>query len=450
MPRIIRHQTLAQRLKAYLNPLDILLWISEELESSDWEQWGKEWAIPIGVGLNIVMLIARANARKGGRNTDDDVFGDTSNGSGWFSWLAAFIVHFLTLLSFLNAAYTFYRQRHYRLFEASVDAPPSTPSVHRVRVDSSPLSSSPLRFFSELMNNNAAQARAHPDAKRDVWELSVWDPNPLSLRLFCLFSPGHTLVYWLFLPYSPQDPRPSTTIATTIVLSALLSAQLMLLQSSFSQQSKDISIVNKEVLNEYDTKFVHPRTQPQVRDVGTQFTTLRRSSHGTPGTENEHNTVDTYTPTVIINRGFHTHPNPNFVNHVDPGGLQKEYTPSRALASNTSFPIQTPTHLRDMSSPIRPQTAIRQPHFRGTGGTGGGDGGSLGVYSHANSPLKKSTTAQFGASRKEGERSVSPAKRQGSPLKRSNVPGVMNGVPLAQRFGHLREPGGARNERGRF
>ena len=87
MPRIIRHQTLAQRLKAYLNPLDILLWISEELESSDWEQWGKEWAIPIGVGLNIVMLIARANARKGGRNTDDDVFGDTSNGSGWFSWL---------------------------------------------------------------------------------------------------------------------------------------------------------------------------------------------------------------------------------------------------------------------------------------------------------------------------------------------------------------------------
>jgi hypothetical protein len=181
------------------------------------------------------------------------------------------VVHFLSLLSFLNAFYTFYRHRHYRLFESDVDDIPSTPSAHRVRVDSSPVSSSPLRFLSNIIAGESSEARSHPDATRDVWEIAVWDPTPLSLRMFCLLSPGHVLVYWLLLPAALSDPRPSVTVLTTIVLGCVLSAQLYLLQSNFSQQSKDSSIIHKEVMNEYDTKFVHPRTQPLMRDVGTQF-----------------------------------------------------------------------------------------------------------------------------------------------------------------------------------
>ncbi|SLM40791.1 Protein of unknown function DUF2418 [Lasallia pustulata] len=289
-PRLIRRQPLADRIKAYLNPLDFLLWLSEELDSSDWDRWQKEWATPIGIGLNVIFMLARANSGAGGRRKGDDVFGEDIGGSGWFSWFAAFIVHLLSLLSFLNAAYTFYRKRHYRLFEQSVDAPPSTPSAHRVRVDSSPLSSSPLRFLQHMIASTAAEARAHPDAARDVWEIAVWDPTPLCLRMFCLFSPGHILVYFLFLPTAPQDPRPSITVVTTIVLAALLSTQLLLLQSSFSQQSKDTSVIQKEVLHEYDTKYVHPRTQPLVRDVGTQYSTPSPSPSNPPHHDPETNT----------------------------------------------------------------------------------------------------------------------------------------------------------------
>src|ERR1700722_2839789 len=137
-----------------------------------------------------------------------------------------FIVHSLTLISLSNAFYTFYRRRHYRLFEQSIDAPPSTPSAHRVRVDSSPISSSPLRFLSSIIASTNAESRAHPDATRDVWELAVWDPSPLCLQLFCLFSPGHVLVYWLFLPVASLDPRPSVTVVITMILAALLSVQL--------------------------------------------------------------------------------------------------------------------------------------------------------------------------------------------------------------------------------
>ncbi|RQM07923.1 hypothetical protein DH86_00000801, partial [Scytalidium sp. 3C] len=152
------------RLKAYFNPLDFWLWLSEEFETSDWES---NQATPLALGLHFVLLIARANS--GGsskRNRADDVFGDGPTGTGWFSHLAAMISYMLAGLSILNAVYTFRRKRHYRLFESSVDAPQQTPSAHRVRVDSSPVSSSPLRFLSGILGDTSAESRAHPDPTR--------------------------------------------------------------------------------------------------------------------------------------------------------------------------------------------------------------------------------------------------------------------------------------------
>ncbi|MCJ1452164.1 hypothetical protein MMC28_002506 [Mycoblastus sanguinarius] len=342
----------------------------------------------------------------------------------------------------MNAAYTFYRQRHYRLFESSVNAPPSTSSAHRVRVDSSPLASSPLRFLSNILVGDNAEARSHPNATRDVWEIAVWDPTPISLRMFCLFSPGHILVYWLFLPTTVSDPRPSTPIMTTIVLAGLLSAQLLLLQSNFSQQSKDASVIHKEVMNEYDTKYVHPRTQPLMRDVGTQCSSSGASADGLDQIEDENHFVDVYTPTFIINKGFRTRPNPNYVKYVDPEGSGSGTTPSTGVSWSLAPTFQTPAHLRDASSPIRSQTAIRQPQFKAAGT---GDGGNLGVFSHANSPLRKSASTNFTGQQGARERSTSPIKRPGSPLKRSSLVPLPNG----QQWSHL--PGfPTRKERARF
>ena len=330
----------------------------------------------------------------------------------------------------MNAAYTFYRRRHYRLFETSVQTVPSTPSAHRVRVDSSPLSSSPLRFLSSMLAADTAESRAHPDATKDVWELAVWDPTPLSLRMFCMFSPGHVLVYWLFLPTAIVDPRPSTTVVTTIALAALLSAQLLVLQTSFSQQSKDTSVIHKEVLNEYDTKFVHPRTQPLMRDVGTQHSSPSTSRSNSSAYENPSNSVETYTPAVVVNRGFRTRPNPNYIRHVDPEGHSERQAHSRGVSTTIAPACQTPAPLRDVTSPIRPRTAIRQPQFRTSMEPKVGDGGSLGVYTHTHSPLRKAASTNF------KERSSSPVKREGSPLKRVSLPGVPNGRIFSQTGNH--------------
>jgi hypothetical protein len=307
-----------------------------------------------------------------------------------------------------------------------------------VRVDSSPVSSSPLRFLSNIIGTDSAQSRAHPDAARDVWEVAVWDPVPVSLELFCTFSPGHVLIYYLFLPTTVADPRPSVTIVKAIFLAILLSVQLFLLQICFSQQSKDSAYISKEVLHEYDTKYVRPRTQPLYRDVGTQFS--EQASY-TPARDNRFNGVNTYTPMVVINRGFKANPNPNYSQHTDPDGS------SDNLRQRPNQAFFTPAQGRPFATPAKPLTAIRQPNFRPT--PQAGDGGSLGVYSHAASPLRKSASTNFrGQLNGEGRDrvSVSPEKRIGSPDKRLSMPS--SGL-AAQRLKDLRGDR-HRRESGRF
>lgn len=85
MPKYVRRQPLSERIAAYLNPYDFLLWLSEEIESRGYDQLEKEWALPLGLLCNIVFLIARANTATRS-SSYDDVFGETSSFS-WRAWL---------------------------------------------------------------------------------------------------------------------------------------------------------------------------------------------------------------------------------------------------------------------------------------------------------------------------------------------------------------------------
>lgn len=338
---------------------------------------------------------------------------------------ATFTVHFLTLFSVLNASYTLLRRRYYRLFEKSVDEVPGTPSAKRVRVDTSTDLSPP----------------------RDVWELAVWDPLPICLRLFCYFSPGHVLIYWLFLPTLASDSRPSITIVKTILLIVLVTVQLSLIQFCYSTQIKDSAYISKEVLSEYDKKYVRPRSQPLYRDVGTQFS--EKASYSTSH-EDQYNKVETYSPVFIINRGFKTNANPYYSQYTNRDGVT-DTTNLRQPEATPDF--RSPTKNSDLGgSALRPLGAIRQPNFRPT--SSGGEGGSLGVYSHAASPLRKSASTNFQVRGQDGglrDRSnFSPGKRSVSPDKRMSVPAAgINTLAASQRWGHLK-PDRQRRESGRF
>lgn len=395
--RMVRRQPLSDKIKAWLNPFDFLLWLSEEIETRDWDS--KHVGTQLGLTANFLFLIARANSGRSSKS--DDVFGET-NGSGWGSFFIYPLVWFLVCASAFNAFYTLTRSRQYRLFETNVEkAGPSTPSAHRVRVDSSPASSSPLRFLTDILASDSAESRAHPDKTRDVWEISVWDPLPVSLYFLVYFSPVHVVVYMLFLPLVPLDPRPSVTVFNCLLLQVITSAQLYLLESRYSQQSKDTSIIQREVLHEYDTKFVHPRLHPVVREVATQVTI------GEQGLEQE--IFEVGTPTTLLRRGFQTHPNQNYAKYYDPdyNGPPKA---SNAMNPSLFTPATKPRYTDSFTSSRNLQSpAIRQSlpptsnssystgvsTQQGNPGSAGGAtnfGGSMGVYTHSLSPLKKATS----------------------------------------------------------
>ena len=81
--RLVRRRPLRERIAAMLNPMDFLLWISEELETREWDS--KAVGTQLGLVLSFMFLLARANAAPS--EDVDDVFGEVDK----ITW-RAFIV----------------------------------------------------------------------------------------------------------------------------------------------------------------------------------------------------------------------------------------------------------------------------------------------------------------------------------------------------------------------
>ncbi|KAI9897012.1 hypothetical protein N3K66_008034 [Trichothecium roseum] len=384
MPRLVRQQTASQRLKAKFNIQDWWLWLSEEIETRDLdEQFG---GTPIGLALNFIFLIAQANA--GSLSSSNDLF-DTGSNSGWASWLASLVVWSLTLLSLTITFFTTTHNRKYRLHGANVEAKPATPNAHRVKSQSE-MNTSPMRYLASL-GSDSADSRAHPNKKTDVWELSVWDPSPLNLRMFCFFSPGHIIVYKLFFPLASLDHHPSVTVFSVIVIQALLSVQMLFLSTRFTQLVKDRAIVQSETMREYDAKFVHPRIHPVVREVSTQTADPKRHVQ---------EEILMGTPTTLIRRSIYSQPRTPDTHNTPTtkGGVlnPQMFTPSNPPRKSEAFASSI------QSRPSIPPSASRQSvpltytsSTTSTAGLGNTLGhhsdfnGNMSVHNHNKSPLKK-------------------------------------------------------------
>ena len=258
-------------------------------------------------------------------------------------------------LSVVNAFFVYTRKRHYRLFEANIDQRPDTQSANRVRVQSSPSTNSHLRLINDLVHLDSAESRAHPDSTRDVWELAVWDPRPASLALLSFFSPLHVLIYLFELPLDPLEPRPSVAVFKCLVLQVSLSMVMRLMQARNDQRQRDNAIIQKEVLHEYNTKFVQPRLHPVVRDMGTQVTMDQGVDSATTAADTlVDEAVETGTPTTMIQRGFQTHPNANYLKHIDPDFASR----------GSSSSLSTSASLSRLTSRLSGRTAAATPVHR--------------------------------------------------------------------------------------
>jgi len=85
MPRLVRRTPLSERIWAAINPLDFLLWLSEEIETRELDS--KAIGTQVGLTFNFVFLLAIASSGKSSKAVDD-VFGDAPS-SGWLSFLVS-------------------------------------------------------------------------------------------------------------------------------------------------------------------------------------------------------------------------------------------------------------------------------------------------------------------------------------------------------------------------
>ena len=153
--------------------------------------------------------------------------------------------------------------------------------------------------------------------------------------------------------------------------------------------------------------------------------------------------MTTFQPTHVINRGYRTNPNPNYVDQAD----QEVVAQNSYMRPSASTPdVRSTSYRSDFSSPLKPQTTIKQPVFRPTAG-----GGSLGVFSHAASPLRKSASTNFTPARTQPYDNTNGSRTIQSPEKRRSTPGggLQSTNVAAQRWGHLK-PDKTRRETGHF
>lgn len=86
MPRLVRRRPLMERITSAVNPWDFFLWVSEEIETRDIRS--KSLGTQLGLALNFIFLLARANGAYS-TGSADDVFNDHDG----ISWLAYFVSH---------------------------------------------------------------------------------------------------------------------------------------------------------------------------------------------------------------------------------------------------------------------------------------------------------------------------------------------------------------------
>lgn len=350
---------------------DHLLRLATDYEAYDWDNWQNTWGSPIGIVLNIFCMISRGQAEKFRRSTAvDDVFQRGTGGVGssafigglsYLLWLSSWI---LAAFSIGNAIYCFTRKKSYRLFESNIEIEPATPSARRVRVDSSP-TTTPLNVLgriTEPFRFGDASDRVYPDEHKDVWQVEVWDPTPMSLHLFSIFSPVHVAIYFLSLPIASNRVSRSpligyesgvnaaTVYLTVILTQIILSLQIIFLKSQFIQQTHDHAIINKEVMHEYDAKYVHPRLNVLKRDVAVQCADDRTG---------ERASAQVYTPQS--NRaGFKTYANPNYAELT----MQSQLPPGSATRSPGLGGFSGHSGFAPASStPSMPPQRIKGPRF---------------------------------------------------------------------------------------
>ncbi|KAG0036703.1 hypothetical protein BGZ82_003827 [Podila clonocystis] len=255
--RIYRRQPFLKRMADI--PVDCAVKIQNEFAALDWDALQERISGPLVIGLNGLMVWAKLGYWL------EDPYSDTprilkgnqpilrSPGfvPGFSALFGSSIQYILVAISVLNTYWLLTSKKTYTMMDRDYYDPPSSNNARLAELDpeDKPWSEKlPGRLVYPLVA--PFLSRSEPDAKRMVWELSVWNPSVLCLNLFCWFSPAQALV----LVGMTMD-----NLYMTLPIAVAISVQLSYLVHFFQGYVKDRQLVVAEAYREYDNKFVKPR-----------------------------------------------------------------------------------------------------------------------------------------------------------------------------------------------
>lgn len=283
--RLIRRLLLLDRIRSY--PFDLLLSLNESIVSIDWDDYVPH-TLAIGTALQMLFVVTcklqlhnkavsdrrhnsvfRTDSRtyksvvgraiNGG--SPDPGYVASERGSTHFSWVLSVFIGIIFISSVLNALNVLWLPyRNYTLLNTSTaHAKPKGSHVVKQNVLTEPergvvdrlLSYFDRSVYESESEDESDASFAPTPVNKDVWVLQVWDPAPFQIHLFATFSPLLLFCLWL---------------AADLALWRLLVAVSLQNMGGFWVTSKflllvaDKQIVYQETFNEYNRKYVIPKT----------------------------------------------------------------------------------------------------------------------------------------------------------------------------------------------
>ncbi|KAF9132041.1 hypothetical protein BGW39_000900 [Mortierella sp. 14UC] len=230
-------------------PEDYLTKVENDLRALDWDMLQEGFSWPLAVGLNLLLGSVKLGywlddplANVPAVLKQDRSYYSSKSMRPGFATLLASLQYILVAISFVNAIWLFRSKKNYTLLHKSLEERPSTSSAKMVEFQHDESHCYP--FISIFMRGPKPE-----ENKRQVWELSLWNPSILSRNLFCWYSPAQVLILALMTP---------DNFYVFFPLSIIVALQVHFLVSVYQSYVKDKEILFGEVYNEYNTKFVHP------------------------------------------------------------------------------------------------------------------------------------------------------------------------------------------------
>lgn len=294
---IVRKQPLINKIKSF--PFDFFLWLNEIRLSIEWDNYCDSIATPLSCSLTLIYLILiritvyyelsynkrenplfqvdyynyekiRSRAISG-----DPIELSINTEDSWWYTILNFTIAFLGVVSLSNFVYVLFSFKCYTLLYSSMAEKPKSSSARRLvlKNDINDSIFEKLYKFFYSHTNQAIELCSDDESfydedtineinliEKDIWELKVWNPSKFSLFVLTNFSP---ILLFIIRLISKELP-----IWKILFISIIFNGNFyFIVTQRFLVLLQDKQILYQEMFQEYNNKFVKPKTSVLKRDV---------------------------------------------------------------------------------------------------------------------------------------------------------------------------------------